>query len=132
MRCCFSWVCEQNSLKTPLISVVYVLIASVLGSFGAVFLKLGSARLDKGLIHIISWQSFAGVALYLASSMFYVAGVRNGELSVLYPMVALGYVWTLIWSRWMFRERITQQKVIAVVLILFGIALIGIGAQRAH
>jgi drug/metabolite transporter (DMT)-like permease len=118
--------------ETPLISVVYVLIASVLGSFGAVFLKLGSAKLEKGLIYIVSWQSFAGVALYLASSVFYVAGVRNGELSVLYPMVALGYVWTLIWSRLLFGERITRQKLIAVFLILFGISLIGIGAQRAH
>lgn len=116
-------------MKTPFSSVVLVLIASVLGSFGAVFLKIASAKLDRGFIHIVSWSSFAGVALYVASSVFYVAGVRNGELSVLYPMVALGYVWTLIWSRMLFGEPVTRQKYLAVAIILCGIFLIGVGAQ---
>jgi len=37
-------------------------------------------------------------------------GRAAGELSVLYPMVALGYVWTLIWSRLFFAERITRRN----------------------
>jgi drug/metabolite transporter (DMT)-like permease len=116
-------------VKTPLVSMALVLLASVVGSFGAVFLKIGSHRMRQGILHIISWPAFAGVALYVLSSVFYVMGVRRGELSVLYPMVALGYVWTLIWSRLFFAERITRGKLIAVGLILFGIFLIGVGAS---
>jgi multidrug transporter EmrE-like cation transporter len=116
-------------MNTPVSSMALVLLASVVGSFGAVFLKMGSSRLRQGILHIISWPSFAGVSLYVLSSVFYVMGVRRGELSVLYPMVALGYVWTLIWSRLFFAERITRQKLMAVGLILFGIFLIGVGAS---
>jgi multidrug transporter EmrE-like cation transporter len=105
-----------------------VLAGSVVGSFGAVFLKLGAARLKLGFRHVISWQSFAGVAFYVLSSFLFVAGVRQGELSVLYPMVSLGYVCTLIWSRIFFQERITKEKFVAVSLIVFGICLIGVGA----
>jgi len=117
-------------MKTPFSSMALVLFASVLGSFGAVFLKLGSERLRYGLHKVISWQAAAGVALYLISSVFFVWGVRNGELSVLYPMVSLGYVWTLFWSKLFFREPITRQKFAALGLILFGICLIGAGATR--
>lgn len=106
-----------------------ILLASVVGSFGAVFLKVGSQRMRQGLQHVISWPAFAGVSFYVLSSVFYVMGVRRGELSVLYPMVALGYVWTLIWSRLFFAERITRGKLAAVALILFGIFLIGVGAK---
>jgi multidrug transporter EmrE-like cation transporter len=116
-------------MKTPLSSMALVLLASIVGSFGAVFLKMGSHRLRHGLLHIVSWQSFTGVMLYVLSSVFYVMGVRQGELSVLYPMVALGYIWTLIWSRLFFAEPINRKKVMAIGLILFGIFLIGVGAS---
>jgi multidrug transporter EmrE-like cation transporter len=115
--------------KTPLSSVALVLFASLLGSFGAVFLKLGAEKLRYGFRHVISWPAASGVGCYLLSSVFFVAGVRKGELSVLYPMVALGYVWTLIWSKLLFGEPLTRQKFVALGLILFGISLIGIGAH---
>lgn len=115
-------------MTTPLSAMGLVLAGSVVGSFGAVFLKLGAEKLKLGIMHIISWQSFAGVAFYVASSFLFVAGVRKGELSVLYPMVSLGYVCTLFWSRIFFNERITSQKAVALGLIVFGICLIGLGA----
>ncbi len=34
--------------KTPLSSIVLVLLASVIGSLGAVFLKKGAAHLNRG------------------------------------------------------------------------------------
>ena len=115
--------------STPFSSIAFVFISSVIGSFGAVFLKMGAKHLQRSLLNIISWQSFAGVAFYLLSSVFFVLGVRKGELSVLYPMVSLGYIWTLIWSRWFFREPITPPKYLALSLILVGICLIGFGAH---
>ena len=101
-----------------------VLLASVFGSFGAVFLKMGAERLKKGLLHVISWQAAAGIALFLLSSVFFVMGIKNGELSVLYPMVSLGYVWTLLWSKLFFNEPVTKQKFVALGMILTGIVMI--------
>ncbi len=104
--------------------MLLVLLASLIGSFGAVFLKLGAEKLRYGIRHIISAQAAAGVALFLISSVFFGWGIKNGELSVLYPMVSLGYVWTLIWSRIFFREPVTKSKFVALGMILCGIVLI--------
>ena len=41
------------------------------------------------------------------SSVLFVKGMSNGELSVLFPLVSLGYVCTLVWSRLFFHEAIT-------------------------
>jgi len=107
-----------------------VLTASLVGSFGAVFLKAGAGKLSQGLRYLIfNYRLAAGVALFLGSSYFYVLGVRRGELSVLYPMVSLGYVWTLLWSRLFFGESITRNKIIGLTLILLGITLVGLGAR---
>jgi multidrug transporter EmrE-like cation transporter len=115
--------------KTPISSILLVLLASLIGSFGAVYLKLGAAHLNKGFRHIVNWQLAFGILLFLGSSVPFIIGLKHGELSVLYPMVALGYVWALFWSRLFFGEAITKPKIAALVMILAGIACIGAGGQ---
>lgn len=115
--------------KTPLSSVFLVLLASLIGSFGAVFLKLGAAHLNRGFRYILNRQLAFGVALFVGSSIPFLLGLRRGELSVLYPMVSLGYVWTLFWSRLFFHEAVTRAKVGALVMILAGIICIGAGGR---
>ena len=114
---------------TPVSSMLMVLAASVVGSFGAVFLKLGSAKLVNGFWHILNPQLATGVALFLGSSYFFVMGIRHGELSVLYPMVSLGYIWTLVWSRLFFKEAFTRQKFVGLALILLGVFFVGLGSR---
>jgi drug/metabolite transporter (DMT)-like permease len=66
--------------------------------------------------------------LYLGSSVFYALGIRHGQLSVLFPMVAAGYVWTLVWSRLFFREQFSPAKIAGLGLVLAGVVLVGLGS----
>lgn len=109
--------------------MMLVIFASLIGSFGAVFLKLGAEKLRHGIRNLISVQAFAGVALFLVSSFFFALGIKHGELSVLYPMVSLSYVFTMIWSRVFFKEPITTPKYVALGLILTGTWLMNVGAR---
>ena len=113
--------------STPLSSMLLVLFASVVGSFGAVFLKLGAVRLT-GLMSLLNWRLALGVGLYLGSSVFYGLGIRHWQLSVLFPMVAVGYIWTLLWARLFFRERFTRSKLFGLGLVLAGVVLVGLGS----
>jgi drug/metabolite transporter (DMT)-like permease len=61
--------------------------------------------------------------------VFYGFGIRHGELSVLYPMVSLGYIWTLVWSRIFFKEPFTGAKFAGLALILLGVFLVGLGSK---
>lgn len=116
-------------MTTPVSSMLMVLAASFIGSFGAVFLKAGAAHLHKGFWHIFNVKLAAGVVFFLASSVAFVAGIRHGELSVLYPMVSLGYVWTLFWSRLFFKESFTKAKFVGLALILVGVFFVGLGSK---
>jgi len=109
--------------------MLLVIFASVIGSFAAVFLKMGSAKLKDGIRHLISLRLAAGIALFLASSIPFLIAIRHGELSVLYPMVSFSYVLTLFWSKLFFDEPITAGKVGAIGVILCGLVCIGLGAQ---
>ena len=110
-------------------SMLLVLAASVVGSFGAAFLKLGSSKVGRNPLSFANPQLAVGVFLYLGSSVFYALGIRNGQLSILYPVVSLGYVWTMLWARIFFKERFTRQKLAGLTLILAGVTLVGMGAK---
>jgi drug/metabolite transporter (DMT)-like permease len=108
--------------------MLLVFIASVIGSFGAVFLKMGAARLDGSILSFVNTRLVLGVTLFLGSSVFYALGIRGGQLSVLYPMVSLGYIWTLLWSRLFFNEPFTRAKFAGLGLILLGVFFVGLGS----
>src|SRR5580698_5034995 len=113
---------------TPLSSILLVLSASLIGSMGMVFLKKASAHLHKSFLHIISLNSAIGVTLFVISSFVYLTGIRNGQLSVLYPMVSLSYVWAMFWARLVFNEPLTKQKFAGLGLVLVGVFFLGLGS----
>jgi undecaprenyl phosphate-alpha-L-ara4N flippase subunit ArnE len=115
---------------TPLLrSMSLVFGASVIGSFGMAFLKMGAGKLTKSIWSFLNGRLIFGVALFLGSSVLYAAGIKGGQLSVLYPMVSLGYVWGLVWAKVFFDEPLTKQKFAGLGLILLGVFFVGLGSQ---
>jgi undecaprenyl phosphate-alpha-L-ara4N flippase subunit ArnE len=109
-------------------SMLLVFVASVIGSLGMAFLKKGSAHLTRSIWSFLNGKLLIGVALFLGSSVFYAWGIKNGQLSVLYPMVSLGYVWGLLWAKLFFNEAMTKQKIMGLGLILLGVCFVGMGS----
>lgn len=108
--------------------MVLVLVGSLIGSVGSIFLKSGAHALNRHWTSVaFNWRLGVGIATYLVSSVLFVKGMSNGELSVLFPLVSVGYVCTLVWSRLFFNETITKVKLAGVGLILIGITFLGLG-----
>ena len=117
-------------MNTPPSSMLWVIGGSVIGSFGMLFLKLGAERLQANLLSLATnWRLAVGIAFYLFSSVLFTIGVKHGELSVLYPLVSVGSIWTLLWSKLFLGEELTKAKFLAVGMILAGSALLILGAS---
>ena len=118
-------------MNTPLSAMAWVTFGAFIGSLGAVGFKAGAKRLELNLLSVLkNWQLAAGVAGYLLSAVFFVLGLRRGELSVLFPMVSTGYIWTMLWSKLFFKEPLTRGKFLGLALILAGCALLGLGNRQ--
>ena len=116
-------------MTTPLSSMGLVLGASVIGSLAAVLLKAGADHLhrDRDSLKRASVRLAGGIGLFLLSSVLYIWGIKDGSLSVLYPLVALGYVWTLVWARIFFGEPFNRYKVYGLALVVVGVTFIAVG-----
>lgn len=74
-----------------------------------------------------NWKLALGLSLYLLSTVFFIKGLSRGEVSVLYPLVSVAYLWTAIWGKLFFGESMTRAKLVGLALIIVGCVLLGLG-----
>jgi drug/metabolite transporter (DMT)-like permease len=66
-----------------------------------------------------------GFALHACNALLLIFALKSGELSILWPLYALSYVWVAFLSAYFFGDHINAWKVAGIVLIILGVALLG-------
>jgi multidrug transporter EmrE-like cation transporter len=70
-----------------------------------------------------------GLSLYGISTVLLVLALREGELSLLYPVIALTYVWVTLLSLVVFHDRVNPIKLAGIAIIVVGVAVLGRGQK---
>jgi drug/metabolite transporter (DMT)-like permease len=94
--------------------------------FGTNHLKLHPSL--AGLL--TDYPLLGGMLLYGVGAVLMVAALRHGELSVLYPLISLSYVWVAILSVMIFGEIMNPYKVAGICVIMAGVGVLGMGSQK--
>ena len=110
----------MNLLVIPL-----AVIATLMGAGGATLLKLGCAGF-KPLNLLKNYHLLAGLGLYGLASLVFISALKLGELSAIYPLTSLSYIWVSIISFSFLKERCTTKKWIGVSLIIVGVVLMSL------
>jgi drug/metabolite transporter (DMT)-like permease len=104
-----------------------MIISTLMGGFGALFMKKGSAKLKINIIALIkNWQLILGCLLYVAAAALSLLAYKTEKLSVVYPLVGLSYVWVALFSMIFLKEKISRFKWIGITFILIGVLMIGL------
>jgi drug/metabolite transporter (DMT)-like permease len=113
-------------------AMLAVLLCTFINAASQVLIKKGTASLSphptmaQTAIGILTNPFlFAGYALLGASTVLFVLALRKGELSLLYPVMTLGYVWVPVLSVAVFHESINALKAAGIAVIISGIAILG-------
>ncbi len=116
-------------MATELWAVLLVVFGTGIGAFGPIFLKRASNSFGFNINGIIKNKNLIfGLFFYGIGTITFIPALKGGELSVLYPLVALGYVYVAFLSKIMLKEKITFLKWLGVSLIILGVSLIGMGS----
>ena len=109
-----------------------VFLCTVIGAAAQILIKSGASHLTgPGLLPMITnWQIMSGYSLYGLSTVILIFALRDGELSLLYPVIALTYVWVTIASFLIFHEEISPFKLLGIGTIVAGVGVLGKGGRR--
>lgn len=99
-------------------------VMTLIGALGAFFLKAGMDRVDSPKSLFQNPRLYLGGCCYLAGAGLNILLLRQMDYSVLYPMTALTYVWSMGLSAAFLGERITFGKLAGVAAILAGTAIL--------
>jgi drug/metabolite transporter (DMT)-like permease len=123
----------EPTLRQKRLAVLFVFCCTLLGAAAQVLIKMnaGSLRIDtpvsfvSSLLH--SWLLLLGFSLYGGSTVLLVLALRHGHLSLLYPVIALTFVWVTILSVMIFHDSMNGLKLTGIAIIVSGVAILGKG-----
>lgn len=125
-----------------ILAIFLSVLSSLIGSVGAIYLKMASnkgifkqinlskknkfSEIHKNNIFINNKELIIGFTLYIIGILTFVPALMYGELSILYPIISLSYVWVALISMKVFKEKVSSVKWIGIVLIIIGVSLIAL------
>jgi len=114
-------------MRTPILSVVFFVVAALLGALGQLLYKSGADAADGTLRgYLLNVRILGGVVCYVAVMVLFVAAFRRGgALTVLYPVYASTFVWAAILAFFAYGQEIRPVNVAGMVLLVFGMYLMG-------
>jgi drug/metabolite transporter (DMT)-like permease len=116
-------------------AILYILVSVLMGAVGQVLLKrgmssMGPLTLDVSQLGRIIWNIgtnpfvIGGLAVYVTSTLFWLAALSRVDLSYAYPFVSLSYILMLIASWQLFSENISLLRLVGSFVVILGVLLI--------
>ena len=111
-------------------SILLVFACTILGSAAQLLIKTGMSHFSPHMVKLLTnMPLIAGYTLYGINTLMMVLALKNGEMSMLYPIIALTYVWTTLLSYTILGEPSNIYKNVGIVSIVLGVAVMG---RRAY
>lgn len=103
-----------------------VLIMTLCGAVASLFLKKASGA-ESLVSTLLNINLYIGGAIYLAAAVLNIYVLRYLDYSVVMPLTAFTYVWTLVLSYMVLKEHISAKKIVGVGMIAAGAILVSLG-----
>ncbi|MBI5390131.1 EamA family transporter [Candidatus Woesearchaeota archaeon] len=112
-------------MKTKPFAIVLVAICTIFTALGQLFFKLGSAHFSlSDPLLFRNLPLLIGFLLYGAGAGLLIISLKYGELSVLYPIVSLSYIWVSLLSLFFLQEPMNLVKWLGIGAIVVGVSFI--------
>lgn len=105
---------------------IMIFIMTISGTFGALFFKRAISKQEGlNIIGLVLAPSlYLGGLWYVLGASMNIILLRYMDYSVIYPMTSLTYIWTMIVSYLVLGEKITRDKLLAILFIVVGVVVL--------
>ena len=102
---------------------VILLVMTMIGSAASLFLKRATG--SEGVLQMLkNTNLYLGAGLYFLSALLNIYILKYLDFSVVLPLTSITYVWTMLLSGLVLKEKISAKKIMGVALIFVGAILV--------
>src|SRR3989338_8477199 len=113
-------------MPTSIYAIIGVIFATFIAAYGSLYLKKGSEHFTLNPLKAIrNFPLIVGVSLYFFSSIVFIISIKFGELSVLYPIASLNYIWSIFLAMKHLGEKMNTFKWVGILFVITGVICIG-------
>ena len=107
-------------------AVVLVICATFLTAAAQFLLKSNASCFAEPVSCLWTPGLLIGFVCYGGAYMLLLLALRDEELSVVYPFVALGYVWVALLSFLVFQEAFSWPSLLGMGAVVAGVVVVGV------
>ncbi len=106
-------------------AIIAVLFCALLGATAQILWKMASSGLTINVFSwVLNWKVILGMFLYGMSALIFIYALKFGNVSVLYPIIATGYIWAALMATKFLGESMPTVKWFGLATIILGVFLI--------
>jgi drug/metabolite transporter (DMT)-like permease len=127
---------SQTAAEQKRRSLLLVLFCTFIGAVAQLLIKSGAPQLNlqptflrSAIAIVFNVPLMAGLCMYGVSALLLVLALQHGELSMIYPVIALTFVWVTILSAVVIGEPMTPYKLAGIATIVAGVGILGLGKR---
>lgn len=111
-------------------SILLVVIATLFTTIAQLLFKLGSSPIGMHIgLFPINLLVLSGFLSYGVAAFLFIQALKGKQLSVIYPLWSLSFVWIFIVSMFFLGEAVNMINWLGIVFIMIGLSLIGRGEK---
>jgi multidrug transporter EmrE-like cation transporter len=111
-------------------AIILVVICTIFTSLGQILMKIGSANTNSIIQIITNIPLILGFIAYGIGALLLIISLKYGELSLVYPFIALSFIWVSIASIYLFNEHVSLINWGGLTAIIIGVSFIGYGGEQ--
>ena len=114
-------------MKTPALSILFFLLASLFGALGQFLYKSGAERAGGSIAsYLLNARLLGGVVCYVAVVVLFVAAFKKGgALTTLYPVYATTFIFAAFIAFWAYGTPIKPANICGMTLLIAGMYFMG-------
>ncbi|MBT4605170.1 hypothetical protein HOC01_06015 [archaeon] len=103
-----------------------MLVCTFFTAAGQIFFKFAAPTIQTNILSYATSPAYIfGLSLYGIGAALFIFALKVGELSQIFPMLALNFIWVALAAVFIFGETLTTIRILATILIAIGVLFVG-------
>lgn len=121
---------DLTIINSEWMMIPLVLVSAMLGAVAVLLLKIGSKKFRirfslRFVLEVLNNHPLIyGLVIYGISTLIFILALRLGELSVVYPMASVSYIFACLLSIYFLKEKMNWYKWLGIGLVMLGAILV--------